>query len=208
MKPMKPTLFRSTLIAAALFAGAAQAAEMTLFKQPNFSGGALTLHGQAVNLASNGFQDQASSLVVRSGRWEVCTQPDFQGDCVTLDRGEYPALEQRLNHRIESAREMSRDAESSPYGDRYAENRSRGGPALELFDAPEFHGRRVPLRHDAESLLQRGFDQQASSMVIHEGTWQICTQPGYEGVCRVFQPGEYPDLRRFDNRVGSLKRVG
>ena len=68
--------------------------------------------------------------------------------------------------------------------------------------------RRVPIGRDTESLYRRGFDQQASSMVIHEGTWQVCTQPGYEGVCRVFQAGGYPDLRRFDNRVGSLKRVG
>jgi hypothetical protein len=45
-------------------------------------------------------------------------------------------------------------------------------------------------------------------MVVREGTWQVCSGEGYEGFCRTFQPGEYADLRRFDNRVGSLKRVG
>ena len=52
------------------------------------------------------------------------------------------------------------------------------------------------------------FKNRASSMVIHEGAWQVCTDEGYEGRCRVFQPGEYADLRGFDNRIASLKRVG
>jgi beta/gamma crystallin len=199
----RSTWLRGGVLAVALAAGAAQAAEMTVFKQPGFSGDALTLRGDNTDLAANGFLDQISSVVVRSGRWEVCTQPNFQGDCMTLDRGEYPRLEQRLNHRIESARDLTRVAESERYGNRY-----RGGPVVELFDGPDFRGRRVPIGRDQESLFRRGFDQQASSMVIHEGTWQICTQPAYEGVCRVFREGEYPDLRRFDNRVGSLKRVG
>jgi len=202
-------LLRTTLVAAGLLAGAAQAAEMTLFKQPNFSGEALTLRDDANNLSGRNFHDQASSIVVRSGRWEVCTQPNFQGECTTLERGEYPALQQRLNHRIESAREVTSYADNKRSGASYADNHYGGrGVDVELFDDPGFRGRRVPVHRDMDSLFQRNFDQQASSMVIHEGTWQVCTQPGYEGVCRVFREGEYPDLRRFDNRIGSLKRVG
>ena len=207
---MKATILRSAVIAATLAAGAAGAAEMSVFKQPNFAGQGLTLREDANNLAAAGFQDQVSSVVVRSGRWEVCTQPNFQGDCVVLDRGEYAALDQRLNHRIESAREVTHYADARRYGDdRVAGGYGRGGgAAVELFDGPDFQGRRVPIRRDSDALQERGFDQQASSMVIHEGTWQVCTRPGYEGVCRVFREGEYPDLRRFDNRIGSLKRVG
>ncbi|HET9576338.1 MAG TPA: beta/gamma crystallin-related protein [Usitatibacter sp.] len=203
----RSTWLRGGVLALALAAGFAQAAEMSVFKQPSFSGDALTLHGDNPNLAANGFQDQVSSVIVNSGRWEVCTQPNFQGDCAVLERGQYPALEQRLNHRIESAREVSHYANRDNGRLAYNEG-ARGGPAIELFDGPDFRGRRVPIARDQESLFRRDFDQQASSMVIHEGTWQICTRPGYEGVCRVFREGEYPDLRRFDNRIGSLKRVG
>jgi beta/gamma crystallin len=212
---MKANTLRWTILAATLAAGAAAAAEMTVFKQPNFAGGALTLHDDTASLSNRGFQDQISSVQVRSGRWEVCTQPDFQGECATLDRGDYPALDQRLNHRIESAREVSNFADNKRYGDegrwrddRYAQNGRGEGAVVELFDGPDFQGRRVPIRRDSEALARRGFDQQASSMVIHEGAWQVCTKPGFEGVCRVFREGEYPDLRRFDNRIGSLKRVG
>src|SRR3954453_17529955 len=73
-----------TLLALLALYGTAQAAELTLFKQPNFTGDALTLRNETQDLAGAGFQDQASSVVVRSGRWQVCTSPDFQGDCAVL----------------------------------------------------------------------------------------------------------------------------
>ena len=228
-------LLRTTLLAVGVIAGTAQAAEMTVFKQPNFTGDARTIRDGDTNLAPEGIQDQISSIVVNSGRWEVCTQPNFQGDCMTLDRGRYATLDQRLNHRIESVREVTSYADKSRYdnayvyrgGDRYARNDDRGygrrddyannryadngyrrGPAVELFEGPDFSGRRVPIQTDAPSLYRRGFDDQASSMVIREGRWQVCTGEGYDGYCRTFDPGEYADLRRFDNRIGSLKRVG
>jgi len=229
-------VLRTTLIAAGLFAGAAQAAEMTVFKQPNFAGEALTIRDGDTNLAPERFHDQISSIVVNSGRWEVCTQPNFQGDCMTLVPGRYAALDPRLNHRIESMREVSRYADNKRYedrivyrgGDRYAENRNLDnryadnrygdnrysndrrsrGPAVELYDGPDFSGRTVRIHGDTPSLYKRGFDDQASSMVIREGVWQVCTNEGYDGMCHTFQPGEYADLRRFDNRIGSLKRVG
>lgn len=212
------------LLAAMLAAGAAQAAEMTIYKQPNFSGDALTIRGDATDLSGRNFQDQVSSIAIHSGRWQVCTQPNFQGDCTTLERGQYASLDSRLNHRIESIREISNVARNerddryadNRYGeprygdDRYGDNRYGAGPgaSVELFDGPDFRGRRVPVNRDIDSLARRGFDQQASSMVINEGTWQVCTQPGFEGTCRVFREGQYADLRRFDNRIGSLRRVG
>lgn len=224
-------VLRTSLIAAGLIAGAAQAADMTVFKQPNFAGASATIRDGDTNLAPEGFQDQISSIIVNSGRWEVCTQPNFQGDCMTLVPGRYASLDQRLNHRIESVREVTRYADNKHYedrsvyrgGDRYAERRDfeRGGPAprygdsgysrgpaVVLYDGPDFSGRQVRIQGDTPSLYKRGFDDQASSMVIREGTWQVCTSDGYDGFCHTFQPGEYADLRRLDNRIGSLKRVG
>ena len=64
-----------TLVTALLLAGTAQAGEIVIHKQPNFTGGALTLRDDKANLANTGFQDQASSIVVKSGRWQVCSQP-------------------------------------------------------------------------------------------------------------------------------------
>lgn len=207
---------------AALAAGAAQAAEMTVYKQPNFTGQQLTLRGDTTSLAGAGFEDQISSIVVRSGRWQVCSQPDFKGDCVVLARGEYPQLAQDMNHRIESAREVSRYAANDRDRDgRYAGNDRRGMDrgewrhehyaergAVELFPGRDFRGRGLALDHDVDALDERMLDKGVSSMVVHEGRWQACTQPGFRGRCAVFEPGQYADLGRIDNRVASMRRIG
>jgi hypothetical protein len=83
--------------------------------------------------------------------------------------------------------------------DRYA----RGD--LEIFPNADFRGRPLRLERDADSLADAG--QNASSMMIHEGTWQVCTQPNYQGFCRTFEPGSYASLGRFDNRIASAKLV-
>jgi hypothetical protein len=191
-------------------AGAAVAAEITVYKQPNFTGEALTLRDDAAHLGNRGFLDQISSIEVNSGQWQVCTQPDFKGDCVILERGRYPRLEQSLNHRIESVREVTRYADRGRDRDgRYASGgRYSRNPAVELFGAADFRGKTMTLDRDAESLFDGGFGQRAASLVIHEGTWQLCTDPGYEGVCRVFEAGSYENLGRLHRRIGSLRRIG
>lgn len=101
------------VLCAAATCGVAQAAEMTIYKQPQFRGERVTVNDTARDLAPLGITDQASSLVVRGGSWEACTQPDFNGDCRTLEPGEYATLDTALNHRIESVRQL----EPQAYGD-------------------------------------------------------------------------------------------
>ena len=225
------------LLAGAMLAGAAQAAEMTVYKQPNFTGGDLTLRGDTSNLTGAGFQDQVSSIDVRSGRWQVCTQPDYKGDCVVIGPGEYRSLDQVLNHRIESAREITRYAGNRNFGedrsvyasrheayadnrynDRYASNREADNSypmrrrywangTVELYEDPGFHGRALRVDEDTDG-LQDSLGNGPSSLVIHEGRWQLCTRNGYEGACRVFDPGRYANLGRFGNQASSLRRIG
>lgn len=176
------------LFAALLLAGIAQAAEVTIYKQPNFTGGQLTLRGHTPTLANTGFYDQAGSIVVHTGRWEFCSQPDFKGDCVTLNRGEYATLDPKLTNRIESAREVgSYAAQTGPYN-------QYGRGSIELYGQPEFRGRSLRLDRDAATMQGTGFDDRASSVVVNEGTWQLCSDPNYQGTCRVFAPGRYADL--------------
>ena len=81
------------------------AAQITVYKDQDFRGQELAADTAVHDLTPVNFHDQISSIVVHSGSWEVCTQPAFQGDCVVLPAGSYPALPTRLNHRIESMRE-------------------------------------------------------------------------------------------------------
>ena len=182
--------------AAALIAGlglfaacsAAQAAEITLYEHAGFAGAQLTLRGWTPNIAGTGFNDRASSIVVSSGRWEVCTDADFKGTCTTFTRGEYPALDASLNDRVSSAREIG------SYGDRRGSYFDYGRGAIQLFGRPDFNGATLKLEADASSLGQSGFNDRASSVVVTFGTWELCSDDNFRGDCRTYAPGRYPDL--------------
>lgn len=192
-KTMRPTRQLTALIPVGLalfllLPAAVQAAEATLYYYPDYGGRQVTLRGHTPNLGDVGFQDKASSLVVHSGTWQFCTEPQFQGDCTTLGPGEYRSLNPRISQRIESAREIGSYREQtgsySPYG--------RG--SIELFGQSGMSGRSLKLDADAETLEGTGFNNRASSMVVTQGTWQLCAEPNYAGTCRIYPPGQYPDL--------------
>ena len=217
-----PMGVRAALVAAALAAGTAGAAEITIYKQPNYTGASLTLRGDTPNLTGAGFQDQVSSLQVRSGRWQLCTQPDYNGDCAIVGPGEYPTLEQSLNHRIESLRQVAAPQrygeapqryDTPDYGPRryaeasgYAPRRFWRNGTVELYEDPGFHGRALRVDEDVDS-LRDSLGTGPASAVIHEGRWQLCSRPAYEGFCRVLEPGRYRDLGRFGANAGSMRRV-
>ena len=144
--------------------------------------------GYTPNIANTGFNDRASSIVVNSGRWEVCTDADFKGYCVTFMQGEYPALDQRLSARISSARE------TGSYADNRGNYNNYGRGSIELFGQPDFRGRTIRLDQDANTLQGTGFNDRASSVIVTAGTWQLCSDDGFVGNCRTFTPGRYADL--------------
>jgi len=199
--------FRSVVAASILssvtLAGAVQAAELTLYTQPEFAGAQMTFQRDSRDLAGSGIVDQASSAVVRSGRWEVCTQPDFGGDCMILGRGHFPRLDARIFHRIESVRELAPVAlEERAYP---SERHARLG-ALEVYTRPGFRGQSMKFDDEATSLAT---DEGISSLIVREGRWQLCTDEDFNGYCRTYGPGRYPRLGRLEGTpIGSLRRVG
>jgi len=198
---------RLFLAATLALCGAASAAEITVYKQQNFGGENLPLREAAYNLAAHNFHDQISSIVVHTGDWELCTQPNFRGECVILGPGTYAVLDGRINHRIESMREAPLYALDQHRRLEIATAAPTPLPALELFAAPGFMGRSQGVQRDVHTLLETGFDARAASLVVREGTWQGCTEPGYQGVCRVFLPGRYRDASTAQGRIVSLRRV-
>lgn len=85
----------------------------------------------------------------------------------------------------------------------WRERNARG--AIDIYPGADFNGRPMRVDRDLASLEENS--GRASSIVIHEGTWQLCTQAFYEGWCRTFEPGRYASLGRLDNRVASAKLV-
>jgi len=216
---------RTFWLAGLALAGAAQAAEITIYTQPNFAGAERTFSRDATTLQGSGVYDQSKSVVVRSGRWQVCSQPNFQGDCQVLERGQYAGLPQQLNGRIESLREVTQMAEAERYNrwryesgswrereDWRAERRrdddgyaySRGRAAIVLFA----DGNSTRYDRDVDSFQRTPYSDGAERIVIREGRWEICALPDYRGMCRVYEPGVYSNLGRFGSQIGSLRRIG
>ena len=201
---MKPTLKSALLLAATLFTCiAASAGEMTLYSRPGFDGREVTLRDTTPDLVGLGFNDRASSVVVRGGRWEVCVDADFRGGCKVLEPGEYPTLE-GFNDRISSAREVGRPTGG---GGRWHDGHGRRG-MLELFTQAGLGGNSTRLVRDTEDFERIGFNDRTLSIAVEEGTWQLCVDADYRGGCRLFGPGRYPDLgRELGGRVSSARLV-
>jgi hypothetical protein len=228
------------LIAAAAvlasLAPAAFAGQLTLFADHNFRGNQVTLQGDVPNLRDVGFNDRASSVIIRSGTWQICEHKDFGGYCAELTPGEYRELP-RFNDSVSSIREVRgggrwrdgdearggergwrgegyarrdddrRDERGDNRGDYRGERGWRGGEAVQLFAGQRFEGQEVGASRDLRTLNDVGFNDRAGSLVIREGQWQFCEHADFRGQCVVFGPGRYPFLEQMNNRISSMRRV-
>lgn len=76
-----------------------------LFEHSSQLGRSFKASGATSNLQREGFNDTASSVVVRSGRWELCADAEYMGRCVVVAPGIYPDLGQwSMNDQISSLR--------------------------------------------------------------------------------------------------------
>ncbi len=181
---------RKMSLAAALLVASftAGAAELTLYEYPQYGGNQLTLRGYAPSLANLGFNNRAGSIVVNSGRWQLCSEENFQGYCGEVVPGEYRVLDRAFSDRVASAREVGTyPGRTGPYT-----TQSRG--IIKFFAQPTFGGRSLDLQEDTPDFSERGYNDRASSMIISEGVWELCTDAGFAGNCRRYGPGRYPDL--------------
>ncbi len=227
---MKPLLHRLTCAAMLLAATAvaADASELTLFTDSNFSGPPLTLRGSTADLAPLGFNDRTSSLIVRSGTWQLCEHANYRGRCMTFERGEYRALD-GFNDAVSSVREVSgggrdgrdgrderdgrdgRDERGGRRGDR-DDDRGYGyghrREAIVLFSKSRFGGAKLaPHNNEVRTLERYDFNDQAGSVIVNVGRWELCEHADFGGRCIVLEPGRYERLDDMNNQISSLRRV-
>ncbi|NUZ05986.1 beta/gamma crystallin-related protein [Piscinibacter koreensis] len=220
--------------AALLLAGVAQAAEITLYEHDDFRGRQITLRDGMRDLQGSGMNDRASSVIVRSGRWELCSDSGFKGYCQLFDRGEYRSIDGRLNDRVSSAREVfdergrdadrrgGRDFDQRGGRDDDGRWRDRGGRAdddrrggfdrgdrgtIRLYSRSDFQGRDIELERDVADLGSRDFNDRASSLVVTGGRWEVCSDAEFRGTCTIYERGRYPSLGRLQNQLSSVRRL-
>lgn len=103
--------FKALVMGVALATAGLASAQVTLYEHDGFSGRSVRVTGDAPNLARAGFNDRASSLVIERGRWEVCNDSRFSGNCIVLGRGQYDSLAAiGLNDRVSSLRPLNNNA--------------------------------------------------------------------------------------------------
>jgi uncharacterized protein YcfJ len=111
---MNATL-RSMLGVAGLLVAAHAAAEITFYQREGFAGRSFTTERQVRNFERFGFNDRASSAIVRGTLWEVCEDARFGGRCAVLRPGRYPTLAAMgLDDRVSSTRAISPNARIDP----------------------------------------------------------------------------------------------
>jgi uncharacterized protein YcfJ len=102
---MNNTLKIAVAAAAMGLASQAAFAQITFYEGDGWRGRAYTANAQVRDLARNGYNDRASSVVVDRGQWEVCEDSNFRGQCMVLRKGSYESLSRMgLNNRISSVR--------------------------------------------------------------------------------------------------------
>jgi len=231
---MTPSRFSTTAVALtlALAASAVCAGEITLFEREGFQGRRMTIRGTMPDLDRTDFNDRASSIIVREGVWEVCSDARFNGQCARLEPGEYADLRGSLDRSISSVREIVQSAAIAPpqpvyggqqpgYGGQqpgYGGQQpgyGRPGPAADgqpravLYSAPGMSGRSFAIERDVVRNLDRiGFNDRAASLSVSEGYWIFCSDANFEGDCRTFGPGDYPNLPfDLDRKISSGRRI-
>lgn len=104
---------------------AAGAAAIELYEHDDFAGRVFRAGGAVANLQPEGFNDLASSVQVRSGRWELCSDAEYRGRCITLEPGSYRRLRERdMNDGISSLRPVAAPPGLAP---------AAGEPAMERY---------------------------------------------------------------------------
>lgn len=181
------------------------AAELVLYENDDFDGRSFRAYVAEPNLNRMAFNDLASSIVVRSGSWELCSDADFRGQCITLSPGSYPSLRSMgLNDRVSSVRPAS--SGGGNWGGGWG---GGGGGPVELYEHADYGGRSIATGGSA-NLVRQSFNDKVSSIVIRSGRWEFCVDADYRGRCITLGPGSYGNLgdMGLNDEISSLRPTG
>jgi len=181
---------------------------LVLYGGYDLSGRAFPLNGTMENFGGSGFNDRAQSVEVLNGTWVLCSDADFQGNCLEFRPGRYPNLGS-LAGRVSSARVVA--GGGRPGGDRGPGGGWGGGrhTRVILYSGQNFSGRSFPLNANyIANFGDTGFNDRTSSIRIERGYWLFCSDANFKGECRTLGPGDYATLPYgLTNRISSALRI-
>lgn len=137
-------------------------AEATVYRDAGYNGPAVTVTRAEYNM---GLAWKVQSVRVRSGKWQLCEEPNFRGSCWTIDR-DSPMFGSAFKGRpVQSARPIGGSGGS--WGNEPGRNPSLRGMASEFYPAPARGGYRVlacPTGSATSSCAQRSANEFCSAM--------------------------------------------
>ncbi|HSI61384.1 MAG TPA: beta/gamma crystallin-related protein [Ideonella sp.] len=200
-------VLKSALALSAALAAAHASAQVTFYQHEDFGGVSFTTDRPIDNFQRfGGFNDRASSVVVKGKPWEVCDDAEFRGRCMVLRPGNYRSLrDMGMNDRLSSARAVQRHVQYGP--DRYAPRPMPG--QITLFEHNDFQGRAIKADGSVTDFRRYGANDRASSAVVLGDRWEACENINYGGRCVVLRPGRYPNLGAMglNDRLSSVREI-
>jgi len=79
--------------AEAIAKNASQSSDIELFARDDYGGARHLVDVSQADLQPQLMRNQAESAVIANGKWELCSEPQFRGKCVTLGPGKYASLQ-------------------------------------------------------------------------------------------------------------------
>jgi len=111
-------------------------AEATIYRDANYSGPAVAIQAEERNL---GLAWRVKSIRVPSGEWQLCSQPDYRGTCITVNRDRSSLGIFGIGLDVQSARYVGTVQGAAP-GDG---GESLRGMASQFYALPMLYGRTV-----------------------------------------------------------------
>ena len=165
---------------------------LTLFQGKGFTGKSCSLMTSAHDLWAQGFNDQASSVRVHEGTWELYRHVEYEGNRAKVGPGDYDMDFLATN--------VGNDAISSV----------KILDGLTLYTKGNWTGESLTISESKPTLGL--FDDRTSSLIIHNGTWMAYELADYKGASCKLHPDKYDAdylINKFgcDNCISSLKKM-
>ena len=203
-------LLKLSLITCAVALAGPLFAQVTFYQNENFQGATFTAEGQVGDLQRFGFNDRASSVIVRGGSWEVCESVNFTGRCIIMLPGNYPSLNSAgLNYRFSSVRAADGYARAEDSRNTPAPAPAQAGTQVVFYESENFQGRSFTAQSQIDDFTRYGFNDLAASAVVLGDRWEACENVRFGGRCVVMRPGRYPSLQAMSmtRSVSSVRAV-
>jgi uncharacterized protein YcfJ len=81
---------------------------------------------------------------------------------------------------------------------------------ITFYEGEDFRGRAFTTERQMSDFRRTELNNRASSVIVDEGRWEVCEDPGFRGKCVMLREGSYDSLERMgvNNEVSSARRIG